>query len=188
MNRIVPSLALALAALAIALPAHAGKGGPTQPPTVDPTITKSGRNDNRLYVGINWNFGVRNGATAVVGYRGAKVASGGHVHGFKTELSYVLSGAPMGFGELRVKYLNGSRSAQGEAGAGYSFAHSAFLLNGGVQGPYINGGVDYLFDKGWLGSIGVNTLGRVRKPNETLSCPNGYTLDNTGLCQLDAIP
>ena len=115
-------------------------------------------------------------------------AAGGHVNGFKTELSYVLSGAPMGFGELRVKYLNGSRSVQGEAGAGYSFAHQAFLLNGGVQGPYINGGVDYLFDKGWLGSIGVNTLGRVRGPKETLTCPVGYTLDNTGLCQLDPIP
>jgi len=188
MIRIVHGLAFALLAGAVVLPAHAGNVPPPPPSTVDPTITKSGRNDNRLYVGINWNFGVRNGATAVVGYRGAKVAAGGHVNGFKTELSYVLSGAPMGFGELRVKYLNGSRSVQGEAGAGYSFAHQAFLLNGGVQGPYINGGVDYLFDKGWLGSIGVNTLGRVRGPKETLTCPVGYTLDNTGLCQLDPIP
>jgi hypothetical protein len=178
----IQSLLFALAALALAVPAHAGKGGPTLPPTVDPTITKSGRNDNRLYVGINWNFGVRNGATAVVGYRGAKVAAGGHVHGYKAEISYVLSGAPMGFGEARLKYLNGSRSAQGEAG--YSFASQAFLVNLGAQGPYINGGVDYLFDKGWLASIGVNTLGRVKKPAETLSCPASYTLNN-GVCEFD---
>ena len=183
MNRMIHSVLIALAALALALPAHAGKGGPTLPPTIDPTITKSGRNDNRLYVGINWNFGVRDGATAVVGYRVAKVAAGGHVHGYKAEISYVLSGAPMGLGEARLKYLNGSRSAQGEAGAGYSFASQAFLVNLGVQGPYVNGGVDYLFDKGWLASIGVNTLSRVKKPTETLSCPAGYTLNN-GVCQL----
>jgi len=185
MKRTLYGALLALAVFALALPAHAGKGGPQLPDTIDPTVNKSGRNDNKLYVGINWNFGIRNGATAVVGYRAAKVAAGGHVHGYKAEISYVLSGAPMGFGEFRAKYLNGGRSVQGEAGVGYSFASQAFLINGGVQGPFINGGVDYLFDKGWLASIGVNSLGRVKKPIETLSCPADYTLNSSGLCELD---
>ena len=154
------------------------------PPGTDPTITRTGRHENRVYAGINWNFGVRDGATVVLGYRAAKVSSGGHVDGFKAEIGYVLSGAPTGLAEARVKYLNGSRSAQGEVGAGFSFASQAPLVNLGVQGPYINGGVDYLFGKGSLASIGVNTLGKAKKPIETASCPAGSVLVS-GLCEID---
>jgi hypothetical protein len=184
MSRTFTATLFALAALALSLPAHAGKGGPQLPPTIDPTISKSGRNDNRLYVGINWNIGARTGATAVVGYRGAKVGSGSHVHGYKAEVSYVLSGAPMGFGEARIKYINGTRSMQVEPGAGWSFAHNAFLLNIGGQAPFIGANLDYLVDKGWLASIGVNSLNRVRGPRETAGCPAGYTLGG-GTCTLD---
>ena len=186
MSRLITATLVAFAALAVGLPAHAGKGGPQLPPTIDPTITKSGRNDNRLYVGINWNVGVRNGATAVLGYRGAKVGSGGHVRGYKAELTYVLSGAPMGFGEFRAKYVNGSRTAQIEPGLGYSFAHQAFLLNLAGQAPYVNVGADYLFDKGWLASFGVNSLKKARAPLETASCPAGYTLGG-GTCTQDVV-
>ncbi len=180
MRKIIHGILFALTAFALALPAHAGKGGGTVPPT----IAKKGRNNNSIYAGINWNFGVRNGATAVLGYRDARVKSNGNVDGFKVEATWVLSGAPMGFGELRAKYLRGKRSAQGEVGVGFSGAHEAFLLNAGVQGPYANGGVDYLFNKGWLASIGVNTLKKVRKPEETLTCPAGYVLD-VDVCVID---
>ncbi len=173
MSKFIHAILFASASLAMVLPAHAGKGGGTLPPTIE----KQGRHDKRIYAGINWNFGVRDGATAVLGYRAAKVKSNSHVDGYKVEATWVLSGAPMGFGEARVKYLNGRRSAQGEVGIGFSGAHQAFLINGGVQGPYANAGVDYLFDKGWLGSIGVNSLGKVKKPKETLTCPPGYFLD-----------
>jgi len=173
MSKIFHGVLFVLAAFALALPAHAGKGGGTLPPTID----KRSRNDNSVYVGINWNFGARNGATAVLGYRDAKVKSNGNVDGYKVEATWVLSGAPMGFGELRAKYLKGERNVQGEVGLGFSGAHEAFLINGGVQGPYINGNIDYLFNKGWLASIGVNSLGKVKKPRETLTCPAGYTLD-----------
>ncbi len=181
MNRSILGL-LALAAAAAVLPARAGT---ITPPTgTDPTITRTGRHENRLYAGVNWNFGVRDGATVVVGYRGAKIASGGHVDGFKAEIGYVLSGAPSGLAEVRLKYLNGSRSAQGEVGAGFSFASQAPLFNLGVQGPYINGNYDYLFGKGSLGSIGVNTLGKAKKPIETATCPAGSALVS-GLCEID---
>lgn len=181
MNRLI-RIALALVAAATAVPA--GAGATTPPPGSDPTITRTGRHENRLYAGINWNFGVRDGATVVVGYRRAKVSSGGHVDGFKAEIGYVLSGAPTGLAEARLKYLSGSRSAQGEVGAGFSFASQAPLVNLGVQGPYINGNYDYLFGKGSLGSIGVNTLGKPRKPIETATCPAGSVLVS-GLCEID---
>ena len=182
MSKTIPGVLFALAAVALALPTQAGTTGGGTPPTIE----KTGRNDNSLYVGINWNFGARDGATAVLGYRGAKVKSNGNVDGFKVEATWVLSGAPMGFGEARVKYLNGKRSVQGEVGVGYSVAHQAFLINGGVQGPYANAGVDYLFDKGYLASIGVNSLNRVKEPKETQTCPSATTFDGT-LCIPDSI-
>ena len=179
---------LALAALALALPAHAGKGGPVTPPTIDPTVTPHARNDNQLYAGINWNFGVRTGATAFVGVRAVKVRADGNAHGVKAEIGYVLSGAPMGLGEARLKYLGVNRETQAEIGAGYSFSSQAFLFTAGGQAPFFNAGGDYLFGKGFLVYLGGNTLGRIRGPKQTLSCPLGYTLDNTGLCQLNSIP
>ena len=179
MHRPLLGCALATLALALAAPAHAGKGGPVPPPTVAASVSKESRNDNKVYAGINWNFGARTGATAVLGYRGAKIRSNDRVRGFKVEASYILSGAPMGFGEFRVKGLAGSRSLQGELGAGYGFHGQAFLLNAGVQGPYVNAGTDYLFGPGWQPYIGVNTLGKPRHARETSSCPAGYTLSGS---------
>ena len=172
MTKLLHGVLFILAAFAMTLPAHAGKGGGTVPPTIE----KSGRNDNTVYVGINWNFGVRDGATAVLGYRDAKVKANGNVEGWKIEGSFVLTGAPMGFGEVRAKYLRGERDVQGELGFGFSGAHGAAFLNAGVQGPYINGNLDYLFNKGLLLSIGANTLDKVKKPKETSTCPPGYSL------------
>ena len=174
MSKIFHGVLFVLASFALVLPAHAGKGGGTVPPTVE----KKSRNDNTVYVGINWNFGARTGATAVLGYRDAHVKKNGNVDGWKAEATWVLSGAPMGFGEIRAKYLKGEREVQGEIGAGFSGAHEAFLLNAGVQGPYINGNLDYLFNKGFLGSIGVNSLDKVKKPKKVSTCPPGYTLDD----------
>jgi len=177
MRKILHGVLFLLAAFALALPAYAGKGGGTVPPTIE----KRSRSDNTIYAGINWNFGARNGATAVLGYRDARIKSNGNVDGFKVEATWVLSGAPTGFGELRAKYLRGERSAQGEVGLGFSAAHEAFLINVGAQGPYINGNLDYLFNKGWLASIGVNSLNKVKRPRETETCPAGFFLQD-GTC------
>ena len=185
MSKCLSAGLLALAAFAIALPAHAGKGGPVTPPTIDPTVTPHARNDNKLYAGINWNFGVRTGATAFVGVRAARVRADGKVHGVKAEVSYVLSGAPMGLGEARLKYLGANRETQAEIGAGYSFSGQAFLITAGGQAPYINAGGDYLVGKGFLVYLGGNTLDKVKKPNETLSCPSGYTLTGS-VCVLNS--
>ena len=181
-NTLFPSLLFAAIALAIACPAHAGKGGPS-PVT---TITKQSRKDNKVFVGINWNFGVRTGATAVVGYRWANVNSNNRVHGALADLTFVLSGAPVGVGEFHVKALSGSRSVQGELGVGYGFQGEAFLVNGGVRVPYANVGTDYLFGKGWQPYVSVDTLKRVKAPQETTttSCPSGFTLVN-GACAMN---
>jgi len=178
MTKLFHGVLFVLAAFAMALPAHAGKGG-------SPVPEKSSRSDNTVYVGINWNFGVRNGATAVLGYRDAKVKANNNVDGWKVEATVVLSGMNnIGFGEVRAKYLKGERDVQGELGAGFSGAHEAFLLNAGVQGPYVNGNADWMFGKGFLFSIGANTLDKVKRPKEVSTCPPGFTLED-GTCFAD---
>ena len=179
MQKIVATVTLAFVSVVIALPAHAGKGGPT-PVT---SITKQSRKDNKIFVGINWNFGVRTGATAVVGYRWARVNSNDRVRGALADVTFVLTGAPVGVGEFHVKGLAGSRSVQGELGVGYGFQGEAFLVNGGVRVPYANVGTDYLFGKGWQPYVGVDTLKRVKAHGETstTSCPSGFDLSN-GAC------
>jgi hypothetical protein len=178
MTQLFHGVLFMLAAFAMALPAHAGKGGGSVPPTIE----KKSRSDNTVYVGINWNFGVRNGATAVLGYRDAKVKANNDVDGWKVEATVVLSGmSNISFGEVRAKYLKGERDVQGELGAGFSGAHEAFLLNAGVQGPYVNGNADWMFGKGFLFSIGANTLDKVKRPKEVSTCPPGYFLED-GTC------
>jgi hypothetical protein len=173
---------VAVASVSLAMPACAGSSG-TAPTT---TITKQGRNDNKLFAGINWNWGVRNGATAVIGYRWAKIKDNERVHGALIDMTFALSGAAVGPGEIHLKALQGRRSVQGELGIGYGLQAGAFLLNAGVRGPYVNLGTDYLFGKGWQPYVGIDTLGRVKKPNEvsTTTCPPGFDLQN-GACFID---
>lgn len=182
MKSIFAAATLALATLVVAFPAQAGKGGSA--PTT--TITNASRHDNKVFVGLNWNFGVRTGLSAVVGYRWAHVSANDHVRGALIDLTVPLTGAPVQLGEVHLKGLSGTRSVQGELGVGYGFQSAAFLVNGGVRAPYVNAGTDYLFGKGWQPYIGVDTLKRV-KPHEqttTTSCPEGSTLTD-GACYVD---
>ena len=180
MQKIVTTATLAFVSLVIALPAHAGKGGPA-PVT---SITKQSRKDNKIFVGINWNFGVREGLTGVVGYRFARVSASDRVRGGLIDLTVPLTGAPIQFGEVHLKALSGSRSVQGELGVGYGFQGGAFLVNGGVRVPYANAGADYLFGKGWQPYLGVDTLKRARPHIETTTkvCANGNLLLPSGSC------
>lgn len=177
MKRYCLAAIAAAASISVLVPAHAGKGGPA--PTT--TITKKSRKDNKLFAGINWNWGVRQGATAVIGYRWARVSERDRVHGTLVDLTFPLTGAPFGLGELHVKALGGPRSAQGELGVGYGFQANAFLLNGGARGPYVNAGTDYLLGKGWQPYVGLDTLGRLKRHEEvtTTTCPTGYTLQGS---------
>lgn len=170
---------LALAALGVAVPAHAGKGGPLTVPTI---VTKKDRKDNKAFIGVNWNWGAREGATLVLGYRFAKTKADDKVRGGLVDVTFALTGAPLGTpGEIHIKALGGKRSVQGEAGVGYGFQAGAFLVNAGVRAPFVTAGTDYLFGKGWQPYVGVHSLGKMRNAESTTSCPAGYDLED-GIC------
>ncbi len=168
------------AAIGFALPAWAGTGGSPVPPV----LSGATKNDDKAYVGIQWDMNVRNSATVVLGYRSAKVGSDDKVHGAAAEVTFALTGPLRGPGEIRIKGFDGKRKSQGELGVGYSLLHRAFLLNAGVQGNHVYGGVDYLFGPGFKPYVGVNTLGRHDAVSQTATCPNGYVLVGPS-CELD---
>ena len=124
MRKLIFAVAM-LALSLVSVPVFAGKGG--SPPIL--TINKQSRDDNSVFVGINWNTGTREGFTGVVGYRMARVDQSDNVRGGIIDLTFPLTGADFGLGELHLKYLGGSNNVQGEAGVGYSFQGDAFLLN-----------------------------------------------------------
>lgn len=161
-----------IATVGLASPAWAGKGGSP----VTPTFSKATKSDNKAYLGIQWDMNVRNSATVVLGYRSAKVSSDDKVHGAAAEMTFALTGPMRGPAEFRIKGFDGKRKSQGELGVGYSLLHQAFLLNAGVQGNHVYGGVDYLFGPGFKPYVGLNTIKRYDAVPQSATCPTGYTL------------
>lgn len=168
-NRVVVGL---VSAVLLAGSAWAGKGGSP----IVPTFTKAKKTKNEAYVGIQWDMMARSSVTAVLGYRSVRVDSSNNVRGGAVEATYALTGPMAGPGEFRIKGIDGDRSSQGELGIGYSAAHAAFLLNGGLQGNHVYGGVDYLFGPGLKPYVGLNTIGSYSRVPRSATCPPGYTV------------
>jgi len=183
MQRFIGSMALL--AIAAVVSSQAQAGFLNVAPTVTNTSTGSNsRTDNRVLVGINWTFGSKIVPELVLGFRSMKIKSNGDAHGAGLDLTFPIAGGGITFDKIRVKGIDGRYDVQGELGFGYSVLTNGFLLTGGVQLPYVVGGVDYLQNGGWVPYIGINTQGRYKKPNQTtghtLSCPTDYTLTAAG--------
>jgi len=125
------------------------------PPT---TTTVSGVGDTRAGIGLRFEFG--DNVPEVVGtVRHTWTDTNNTVTGAEAELAIPLT-RQMHFGpKVRALGLIGSPSVQGLAGVGYDFANMQPLLGVGIQGPYVEGGANYLFDGKFHPYLGVNTFG-----------------------------
>lgn len=162
-------------------PAAFASGG--LPATVTTTVSGTTDTVDRGYAGLEWTLGEGLTPAVVVGYRHARVQSNGDTQGGDISFSFnVISGFHPG--KLRAKYFNGQENVQGEVGGGFDFAKGVFA-GVGVQGPYTNLGVDYLFTTGspWEPYFMLNTLPGYDKPHgnttTTMGCPTGYTLSGS---------
>jgi hypothetical protein len=169
------SMRWALVALSAAVMVPAAYAGVSSIPA---TVTQQKKKDNKAFIGLQWNFGVREGLSGVVGYRWATVGLGNKVKGSSLDFTYALTGQT-GPGELHLKAFDGKLDVQPELGLGYGFHAGAFLLNVGVQAPNVFLGTEYLFGKGLQPYIGINTIGKYKNAPDELSCPIGYTLSGT---------
>ena len=173
------------------LPASMALAGFIAPPP--PTVTTIGASKdtvNRGYAGLKWTLGQGLTPAVVVGLRRATVKSNGDTRGGDISFSFNLAGGPKP-DKLRVKYFDGREKVQGEVGAGYDFSKGVFA-GIGVQGPYANLGVDYLFTQGarWEPFFMLNTLKKYDKPSggtTTLSCPSPFVLSGE-TCVFAEIP
>ena len=131
-------------------------GGFPLPPA--PITTVTGTNDTRAGIGLRFEFG-DNAAEIVGTVRQTYTDTNNNVSGGMGEIAMPVFTQRKRLPKLRLMGLYGSTSVQGEAGIGYDFANQQPLLGLGVQGPYVEGGVNILLNQEFHPYIGANTFG-----------------------------
>jgi hypothetical protein len=126
----------------------------------------STRHEVAALIGLQWNFS-SSAPELVLGARATSTKSSDRVNGVKFDIAIPLSEAKWTKPTVRVLGVVGNRDVLGEAGVGYSFAASSFVLAAGVQGPFVNAGVNYLIGSSLMPYIGVNSFNRPRKAKKT---------------------
>ena len=130
------------------------------------TTTFGGVDQTSVGIGLRFEFG--DNVPEVVGtVRHTYTDTNNTVTGALAELAIPLSEKLKFAPKVRVMGLVGSPSVQGEAGIGYDFANQQPLIGVGIQGPYIEGGANYLFDGQLNPYIGVDTFGNA--PTHTVT-------------------
>ena len=130
------------------------------------------------YGGLKWTFGEGYVPEIVGGFRYASVTSSGATQGADISIAFKVTGKMelddlIHFGKLRAKYLNGMDYLQGEVGGGWDFAKKGLFAGIGVQGPYVNSGVDYdfsskdSFSKSFSPFVMFNSIGIYNTPHST---------------------
>jgi hypothetical protein len=146
---------LALAAVSMIWPmASSGLTGIALPPT----SSFGSRTETLFSIGIQYDFGDQE----------AQVV--GAVRHTKTNASSSMLPCRY-FGEkkfqptFRVLGLAGSTHVQGELGVGFEMGSNSPLIGAGLQVPYANGGINYVFVDGFEPYLGVNSIGKAKSRN-----------------------
>lgn len=123
-----------------------------------PTTSFTGVSETAVGIGLRFEFG--DNVPEVVGtVRQTYTDTSNTVTGGLAELAIPLSKKVHFAPKIRAMGLFGSTVVQGEAGIGYDFAHKQPLIGVGIQGPYVEGGANYLFDGEFHPYVGVDTFG-----------------------------
>ena len=140
-------------------------GGPPAP-----TTSFSGVDQTNVGIGLRFEFG-DNVAEVVGTVRHTYTDTNNAVTGGRVEVAIPLS-EKLHYGpKFRAMGLVGSPSVQGEAGIGYDFANQQPLIGIGIQGPYVEGGANYLFNGQLNPYLGVNTFGNAPSRNTIVTQP-----------------
>lgn len=113
-------------------------------------------------MGINWNFGTK-APELVLGLRSLRTGVDKKSSGAQLDVFLPFLGG-ISFDRIRLSYVGGQRSVLGQLGFGYSFSQQTPLVGLGVQVPYANFGLDYLFRGTALPYVGLNSLNRPKTP------------------------
>jgi hypothetical protein len=130
------------------------------PPSVQPTV--HARHDTMFLAGLQWNFGDKT-PEAVFGVRHARTDTSSNVVGIKSDVVVPLDGTRWKQPVVRVMGVAGNREVQGELGLGVQVGTWKPVIGAGVQGPFVNGGANYLSGDGLKPYIGLNSLKAPKK-------------------------
>ena len=126
-------------------------------------------NDNKLYAGINWEFGVKASFDAILGLKSTHTSSGGNVTGGDLNVGIPIDKEHFRDVKLKAEYVNGNTTGQGNLGVGYIFGRDKFLGTIGYSLPYVKLGTDYVIKDGFEPYLQINTLDKYKKPNSSAS-------------------
>jgi hypothetical protein len=126
--------------------------------------------------GLQWNFG-SSAPELVLGVRRTRTDADDTVVGGKLDFAFPLNAHFFDGLTFRAMGLAGDRDVQGEFGLGLNGFDFKPLIAAGAQGPYVNGGANYIFGVGLQPYLGANSLQRPRAAKGGgFSCPAGYVL------------
>ncbi len=173
-----------LLVLSIALGGAAGSAAPVlsapQPACgydytcVAPGGGSSGGDSTAAFLGLRWDLGSA-GPALSGGVRYLRSDDGEQVYGAQVDASLPLTG-DIHLPKLRLMGIAGTVDVQGQIGGGFDFARDTAIISGGVQGPNVEGGLDFGLDGSLAAYLGVNSLKRPEYSGGALSCPPFYTL------------
>jgi hypothetical protein len=133
---------------------------------INPIVQQQRRAETRVMAGVQWNFGTST-PEFVVGVRRIETRRGDSTFGGKFDIAIPLSMKNFKTPIVRVMALAGNRDIQAEFGFGVKLLEWKAVAGLGVQAPYTNGGVNYIFGDGLNPYLGINTLARPNAPTTT---------------------
>ncbi len=123
----------------------------------DPLVITTSASDTVAFLGFQWNFGSK-APELVLGARYTQSDAENSLLGAKLDLAFPLDSAKWTTPTLRLMGVDGGCNVQGELGLGMSFADTKPFVAAGIQGPYVNGGVDLGFDGRYAPYLGLSSL------------------------------
>jgi len=127
---------------------------PIAPPP--PTVTQEDVRNQIAFASLNWYIGESLLPNILVGYRDTTTDIDNDVKGGSASVSYNLKENK--FDQLKIVGITGNTDIVGEVGVGYSLYQKQFFGNLGVQGFYMNSGLDYSLDNKFGYYIGLTTV------------------------------
>lgn len=125
--------------------------------------TQERRAETRVMGGVQWNFGTST-PELVVGVRRIETRQNDTTIGGKFDIAIPLNSDAFKAPIVRLMAVGGNRDVQGEFGFGLKLMEWKAVVGAGVQAPYTNGGVNYIFNDGLNPYLGFNTLKKPTAP------------------------
>ena len=127
---------------------------PVAPPP--PTVVQKDVRNQVAFATLNWYIGTSLLPNILVGYRDTTTEVNNNVKGGSISISYNTKENTLD--QFKVIGIAGNTDIVGEAGVGYSLYQQQFFANVGIQGLYMDAGLDYSLNNKLGYYIGVTTV------------------------------